>query len=631
MAAFRSRMSRKRVAQPRERQHEGRSTTNPPRWFGNVACTAVAVLAFLLGLHKLDDFDTWWHLAAGRWIATHHAIPATDTLSHTVRDHAWINLQWGFDLVLYAIHQLTGPGGLVVCGAMVFAIVAVLLLRLVSKSLGPHLASIVVLLGIVAAQERVTLRPELLSFFLLAAVMSVLEYGRSHNGRGWFLLVPLMVVWANVHSLFVIGGFAIVCAMIGQLSRPPRRLLLWGGIALVSVLINPFALQGVLFPLKLLSRIDSSAAVFQSVGEFASPFDASAVGVSVTAFKVMLALGCVGTVAALISDFKKFNWGGLIFFIALVFLSASARRNIALFAIGGVPFIGECLGMVINARLRWSNRLGGVAAAAATVMSVLVGSTVVTGAFYRYDNSPQEFGIGVIEGAFPERAAAFAKAAQLPGKLYNDMASGGYLSWDDPVGDGVFVDGRLEVYDTTFITDFVTALATPARWQANADRFGVQTAIIFHRFEPDRMLVGRLSQDKAWTLVYVDEVAAVFVRTEGNAAAIARAAAIRPEWDARTDAWINRPVNTSGRYASGRVEGTRAYARVLATVGRAEPAISAYLKLVELGIPPAEEIDRRLMLAGYFAGRNRTIEAQEQARKILVIDPENAEALRFLR
>jgi hypothetical protein len=78
------------------------------------------------------------------------------------------------------------------------------------------------------------------------------------------------------------------------------------------------------------------------------------------------------------------------------------------------------------------------------------------------------------------------------------------------------------------------------------------------------------------------------------------------------------------------VEATRAYARALATVGRAEPAIKAYLKLVELGIPAAEEIERRLMLARYFAGRSRTTEAQEQARRILVVDPQNSEALRLV-
>src|SRR5688572_28217466 len=90
-------------------------------WLGRAACAAVVVLAFVFGFHKLDDFDTWWHLAAGRWIATHQTIPATDTLSHTVRDHAWVNLQWGFDVGLYVLHRLGGVTLLNLAGAVAFA------------------------------------------------------------------------------------------------------------------------------------------------------------------------------------------------------------------------------------------------------------------------------------------------------------------------------------------------------------------------------------------------------------------------------------------------------------------------------------------------------------------------------
>ena len=209
------------------------------------------------------------------------------------------------------------------------------------------------------------------------------------------------------------------------------------------------------------------------------------------------------------------------------------------------------------------------------------------------------------------------------------MASGGYLSWDDPIGDGVFVDGRLEVYDTPFLTSYVTAVSNGARWQADADRYGIQTAIIFHRFEPDRMLAGRLANGDAWSLVYVDEVAAVFVRTKGNDAALARAAAIRAEWNAKTDAWLSRPPQ-KWPYPAGRIEGTRAYARFLATVGLAEPAVAAYLKLVELNISDKEEVERRLLIGRYFASTGHVPQAQEQAHKILAIDPSNAEAQKLL-
>jgi len=320
-----------------------------------------------------------------------------------------------------------------------------------------------------------------------------------------------------------------------------------------------------------------------------------------------------------------------VFFAGVSVVSVMARRNIAIFAIGGAPFIAYCAGTLLQtgagARARAARWVPFVSAATAAAAVVLV-ATVVTGALYRFDNQPEEFGAGVIEGTFPIRAAAFARAAALPGPLYNDMGAGGYLAWNDPIGDGVFVDGRLEVYDTDFLTEYVSAVADPARWQADADRDGIQTAIIFHRFENDRLLAGRIFHGGAWTLVYSDEAAAVFVRTAGNDAAIARAAARRPEFDARTDAWLARPP-ARWPYPAGRIEGTRALARFRATIDQLEPAVAAYLTLVELGIPSGEEIEDRLLLARYFAKTGRPDRAREQALRILAIDPGQAEARRL--
>src|SRR4030095_14498495 len=90
----------------------------------------IALCAFIVGFRKLDDFDTWWHLASGRWIAAHRAIPSMDTLSHTVRDHAWITLQWGFDLLIYALHSAGGPAALSIAAAAAYAAAIVLLTRL---------------------------------------------------------------------------------------------------------------------------------------------------------------------------------------------------------------------------------------------------------------------------------------------------------------------------------------------------------------------------------------------------------------------------------------------------------------------------------------------------------------------
>ncbi len=600
--------------------------------------------AFALSFRKISDFDTWWHLAAGRWIATRGAIPATDTLSHTVRDHPWINLQWGFDLGLSLLHARGGPVLLCLVGAIVFSVAVALLLRVVRLHLGSSFGALLVVMVILTAQERIILRPELVSFLLFVGVLAVLEHGRGREGRGLFLLVPLMIVWVNVHALFVIGAFAIVCALVGTATAPSRRLVVWGGAALASVLINPYGLKGALFPLRLVSRINGTNPVFQTVGEFASPFAADWTDVSMALYKVGLAIGCGAAVAALVVSWRSprartgarggpFDWGGLILFTGLAMVSAAARRNVALFAIGSAPFMARCLAIVLTARpgLRArAARHAPLVAASVTIGAVLLGAAAVTGAFYKWTLEPQEFGGGVIEGTFPVRAAAFVRAAALPPTLYNDMLGGGYLAWDDPLGGGVFIDGRLEVYDTPFVTEYVAAMSDPVRWQADADRYGIQTAIIFHHFEYDRLLVGRLFHGTVWSLVYGDEVAAIFVRRQGNAAALARAATLGPQWNAQTAAWLSRPVER-WPYPAGRVQGTRALARFLATVGSYEPAVAAYLKLLELGVAVDEEVDVRLLLARHFASTGRLVQAQEQARRILELNPENAEAQQLLR
>ena len=79
---------------------------------------AVLIVAATLALRTLDDSDTWWHLAAGRWITAHARVPTIDPLSHTVPEHAWVNLQWLYDLALYGLYDLGGPSLLVIAATL---------------------------------------------------------------------------------------------------------------------------------------------------------------------------------------------------------------------------------------------------------------------------------------------------------------------------------------------------------------------------------------------------------------------------------------------------------------------------------------------------------------------------------
>src|SRR5690606_7303054 len=120
----------------------------PRTWTGVYAGAAVLLSAFVVGLHRPDDYDTWWHLASGKWIAQNGSVPAIDVLSHTVRDHAWINLQWAFDLALYYLYQLDGAVVVVMAGAVIFLLTMALVLRLVASQIGTVMGTLLTMVVI---------------------------------------------------------------------------------------------------------------------------------------------------------------------------------------------------------------------------------------------------------------------------------------------------------------------------------------------------------------------------------------------------------------------------------------------------------------------------------------------------
>ncbi len=57
-----------------------------------VLCLLLLVLANAMaaGLRTVSDTDMGWHLATGRWVVQHHAIPSADVLSYTAAGTRWI-------------------------------------------------------------------------------------------------------------------------------------------------------------------------------------------------------------------------------------------------------------------------------------------------------------------------------------------------------------------------------------------------------------------------------------------------------------------------------------------------------------------------------------------------------------
>lgn len=624
---------------------------------------AVLATAAVLATRRLDDFDTWWHLASGRWIVENGYVPHTDTLSFTVPDNAWINLQWLFDVVLYCVHSLGGENALSLLAAVCFSTGAWLLLVNTRTFVDDITASILVLWALLLAEERFLIRPEMFSFIFLGLVLRVLLTLRRTDGRYAWVLVPLMALWVNFHALYIMGIVCILCTVGGAfVSRLPlfpagwrdasdigpqarRRLFRWAPIAVLATAINPYFFEGMRFPLKLMTRIDDERAVFMSIGEFRSPWSDYFTTMSISAYQGLFIFGCaVVVVAALVDGVGRkrrdgetltspgFDMGAVAIFCGLAYLSYLARRNLGIFAFGVPPVLAMCMSGVwarVGARRR-ENVESATLWLAPVIFTVSIGLAfwAMTNRYYQADERSHEFGLGVLEANYPREAVSFARDMNLPGPMYNDLTMGGYMTWDHPTDEGVFMDGRLEVYDTEFYSYYQSAFRERGVFEEQIAKYGIQSAVLFHRWGNRTALVRLMMADPQWSLVYFDYVAIIFVRRPGNEDVIARALAEFPRRRQKIDDALAAPVDSwvPGQVPMSRLVALETYARLLANLGRGDETIKLYELLIGFSPAPPQEARARVSLGYQLARRGSTEQALMHLRKALQLEPDNVGA-----
>src|SRR5271170_6083240 len=80
---------------------------------------ALAVfVACLLDPAVFADGDTSWHIAAGRWILAHRAVPPVDPFSFTFAGKPWVAHEWGAEVVLALAWLASGWSGVVLITAL---------------------------------------------------------------------------------------------------------------------------------------------------------------------------------------------------------------------------------------------------------------------------------------------------------------------------------------------------------------------------------------------------------------------------------------------------------------------------------------------------------------------------------
>ena len=295
-----------------------------------------------------------------------------------------------------------------------------------------------------------------------------------------------------------------------------------------------------------------------------------------------------------------------------------------------MPTVAMALAILREAippRVRASARIvEPVAATGLIVAGLAFAGWVASNRYYAWNGATHAFGLGVYEANFPIYAGHFAEEARLQPHLYNDLSAGGYLTWARPVSGGVFVDGRLEVYDTEFFADYRRGLDDPGYWYETARKYDIRSVIIFHRWVNRHGLIRRLAQDPRWRLVYKDEVAVVFAPTE----LAGDLGPLTARYAEATVARLRERHAASWQYPLERAVALRSYADLNVALGDLDTAMAAYDDLLAIGIRPAEEAEVRYRYAMFLARRgdaNRARLMLERARSLLPADERVARLL----
>ncbi|QRN99974.1 hypothetical protein JRI60_13555 [Archangium violaceum] len=204
--------------------------------------------------------DLGWTLAFGRDLFRTGVFPLTNGHSFTEPNHPLVMYQWGFNVMLYALHSKWGAAGVIVAKWLWMTLTVVGLAAAIRAAASGALVRLLVLLGAVHFMWMgfELVRAQLVSFALVALVVYA---GVSGSRRALWVSAPLVGLSANFHGGFLAGLF-LLAGLCGALALEARlrwtdtrirlgELVAMPVVAILSSMLNPYGPRLVLETLRL--------------------------------------------------------------------------------------------------------------------------------------------------------------------------------------------------------------------------------------------------------------------------------------------------------------------------------------------------------------------------------------------
>ncbi len=508
------------------------SLTRPSSLF--LGC--MLILAIRPMISPIADPDFWWHLTNGVHLLALGHLLGSNPYTFTVPTHHWVMHEWLSEVVFASLYRLWNLGGIVIAMGIVTWLGLFFTLR---RSLldRPNLIILgtALFLASIAGYPVWGPRDQMFTFMFTALTLWILERHIRQGGRALWILIPVFLVWGNMHSAFIagfiFGGAMLASEIVVKLGdrddaiswKRIREIAVCLGLAAVVITFNPNGPFIIIYPL----FTQFSTAQQRYIEEWQSPDFQNAL-VHFFEFLFVATLALVLTV-------RSVRLRDIALLLCVTAMCLQSVRHISFYLEVSLPILVRNADHLLTyLRTQLSREAASEPHATAphlqqpaprrhlrtlipqAVMGILIYGIVaavpVLGAVSSASITPAST---FYMKKFPVCAADWLSSIPVPLRIFNQYGDGGYLIYRlSSRGDKVFIFGDAALMGNAMLYRYADIQDITPQWSSLIRGSGADV-VLFERGTP---LVNVLAKDSAWTEVYEDPKMAAFIPTAEYAA-----------------------------------------------------------------------------------------------------------------
>ncbi|MBL0172267.1 MAG: hypothetical protein IPP90_16390 [Gemmatimonadaceae bacterium] len=460
------------------------------------AMAAIALPLLITIGARMGSVDLTYHLRAGAMMLDSGALLRTDTFTFTAAGAPWVDQQWLGQVVLAWVFRAEGWLALALMRALLAGIVLVSVHAACrARGAAARPAAWLTLGSACLLLPTLQLRPQLFGLACFALTLWLIAGRRNHRRRLWFM-VPLVMLWANLHGTFVLAIGLIGLAWLDDIhdrDRGASRLVIVGLASIAATLVNPFGARVWLYVLEL----SGNPAVRQLVAEWQPT--------SIDSFSGAVFLVSDPVVALLLARFRvRPAWPMLLALASFFLIGLLSVRGVYWWAMSvPVMLAGTSVGRAM------AQREDPVNAGNSLIVVILVVALFASFGRWFPFRSADRLPTTLLTEAPMGITHALRGTLAAGERVFNAQAWGSWFEYalpDNPVA----VDSRIELIPASVWTRYADVSNGRDGWQRILGDWNVRVVAV-HPVQQAQLL-GLISRDVGWTLAYRDADGAVFVR-----------------------------------------------------------------------------------------------------------------------